>query len=113
MRRRPSRRSSTRPAARRTLRCCETAALAFLKKICDDLGVPRRKVGIDQQAELTKFLLEQADAGKTVVIFVDGKRQFEALGKLHHAFTAGGEAVEELAARGVGDCTEDVRVCAG
>jgi general secretion pathway protein A len=46
-------------------------ALAFLKKICDDLGVPRRKAGIDQQGELTKFLLEQADAGKTVVIFVD------------------------------------------
>jgi general secretion pathway protein A len=46
-------------------------ALAFLKKICDDLGVPRRKAGIDQQAELTNFLLEQAKAGKTVVIFVD------------------------------------------
>jgi general secretion pathway protein A len=46
-------------------------ALSFLKKICDDLGVQRRKAGIDQQAELTKFLLEQADAGKTVVIFID------------------------------------------
>jgi len=46
-------------------------ALAFLKKICDDLGVPRRKAGIDQQAELTNFLLEQADAGKTVVVFID------------------------------------------
>ena len=46
-------------------------ALAFLKKICDDLGVQRRKAGIDQQAELTKFLLEQTDAGKTVVIFID------------------------------------------
>lgn len=46
-------------------------ALAFLKRICDDLGVCRRKAGLDQQAELTKFLLEQADAGKTIVIFID------------------------------------------
>lgn len=46
-------------------------ALAFLKKICDDLGVPRRKAGIDQQAELNQFLLDQAKAGKTVVIFID------------------------------------------
>jgi general secretion pathway protein A len=46
-------------------------ALSFLKKVCDDLGVPRRKAGIDQQAELTKFILEQADAGKTIVIFID------------------------------------------
>jgi general secretion pathway protein A len=46
-------------------------ALAFLKKICDDLAVTRRKAGIDQQAELTQFLVEQAKGGKTVVIFVD------------------------------------------
>ncbi len=46
-------------------------ALGFLKRICDDLGVPRRKAGIDQQAELNQFLLEQERSGKTVVIFVD------------------------------------------
>jgi general secretion pathway protein A len=46
-------------------------ALSFLKKICDDLGVPRRKAGIDQQAALNEFLIEQEKAGKTVVIFVD------------------------------------------
>jgi general secretion pathway protein A len=46
-------------------------ALSFLKKICDDLGVVRRKAGVDQQAELNQFLLDQAKAGKTVVIFID------------------------------------------
>jgi general secretion pathway protein A len=46
-------------------------ALSFLKRICDDLGVPRRKAGIDQQAELNEFLIAQEKAGKTVVIFVD------------------------------------------
>jgi general secretion pathway protein A len=46
-------------------------ALAFLKKICDDLGVPRRKASIDQQAEFAAFLIEQAKAGKTVVVFID------------------------------------------
>jgi general secretion pathway protein A len=46
-------------------------ALSFLKKICDDLGVVRRKAGVDQQAELNDFLVEQAKTGKTVVIFID------------------------------------------
>lgn len=46
-------------------------ALSFLKKICDDLGVPRRKAALDQQAEFSGFLIDQAKAGKTVVIFVD------------------------------------------
>lgn len=46
-------------------------ALSFLKKICDDLGVVRRKAGLDQQAELTQFLVDKAKAGMTVVIFVD------------------------------------------
>jgi general secretion pathway protein A len=46
-------------------------ALAFLKRICDDLGVARRKAAIDQQAEFSKFLIDQAKTGKTVVILVD------------------------------------------
>jgi general secretion pathway protein A len=46
-------------------------ALSFLKKICDDLGVQRRKASVDQQAEFSQFLIEQAKAGKTVVIFID------------------------------------------
>ena len=46
-------------------------ALSFLKKICDDLGVARRKAGLDQQAELTQFLVDKAQEGVTVVIFID------------------------------------------
>ncbi len=46
-------------------------SLAFLKRICDDLGIARRKASIDQQAEFSSFLIEQEKAGKTVVVMVD------------------------------------------
>jgi general secretion pathway protein A len=46
-------------------------ALTFLKRICDELGVTRRKASLDQQAELYQFLIDQAAASKTVVVFID------------------------------------------
>lgn len=53
-------------------------ALSFLKRITDDLGVIRCKATIDQQAKLTEFLVEQAAAGKTVVIFIDEAQLLDA-----------------------------------
>jgi hypothetical protein len=69
--------------------------------------------GVDAEAALPSFLHEAGFAEDFEMLRDGGKRHLEGLGKLHHAFTAGGEAVEELAPRGVGDCTDDVGVCAG
>jgi type II secretory pathway predicted ATPase ExeA len=53
-------------------------ALSFLKKICDDLGVSRKKSSLDQQAEFERFLIDQAKAGKTVVICIDEAQLMDA-----------------------------------
>lgn len=53
-------------------------ALTFLKRICDDFGVARCKATIDQQNNLTQFFIDQATAGKTVVIFIDEAQLLDA-----------------------------------
>lgn len=45
--------------------------LSFLKSICDEFGVVRKRSHIDQAAEFERFLLAETDAGRTVVLFID------------------------------------------
>lgn len=45
--------------------------LALLKAICGEFGIPRKRAKLDQQEQLQKFLLEQYEADKNVIVFVD------------------------------------------
>ena len=45
--------------------------LAFLKTICDHFGLKRYKAHVDQEAEFERFLIAEAQARRTVVLFLD------------------------------------------
>lgn len=53
----------------------QTSETAFLKAICTEFGVPTRRSQRETEYELRAFLVEQAQAGKTVVLFVDEAQQ--------------------------------------
>src|SRR4051794_30345935 len=68
--------------------------------------------GVDAQAALAA-LLDEAGFAEHFEMLRDGRQgHLERLRELHHAFTAGGEAVEKLAARGVGDGSKNIGGCA-
>lgn len=48
-----------------------TTDMAFLRIICDQFDVVRKRSHADQAAEFERFLLAEHDAGRTVVLFVD------------------------------------------
>ena len=45
--------------------------LALLRQICDDLGIAPKRSFVSQQAEFQKYLIEQYENQKTVVVFID------------------------------------------
>jgi general secretion pathway protein A len=53
----------------------QTSETAFLKAICTEFGVPTRRSQRETEYELRAFLVEQAQAGKNVVLFVDEAQQ--------------------------------------
>ena len=53
----------------------QTSETAFLKAICTEFGVPTRRSQRETEYELRGFLIEQAQADKTVVLFVDEAQQ--------------------------------------
>jgi general secretion pathway protein A len=53
----------------------QTSETAFLKAICTEFGVPTRRSQRETEYELRAFLVEQAHAGKNVVLFVDEAQQ--------------------------------------
>jgi general secretion pathway protein A len=53
----------------------QTSETAFLKAICTEFGVPTRRSQRETEYELRAFLIEQAQADKTVVLFVDEAQQ--------------------------------------
>lgn len=53
----------------------QTSETAFLKAICTEFGVPTRRSQRETEYELRNFLVEQAIAGKTVVLFIDEAQQ--------------------------------------
>lgn len=53
----------------------QTSETAFLKAICTEFGVPTRRSQRETEYELRAFLFEQAEAGKTVVLFIDEAQQ--------------------------------------
>lgn len=53
----------------------QTSETAFLKAICTEFGVPTRRSQRETEYELRAFLVEQAQAGNTVVLFVDEAQQ--------------------------------------
>lgn len=55
----------------------QTSETAFLKAICTEFGVPTRRSQRETEYELRGFLVEQAQAGKTVVLFVDEAQQLK------------------------------------
>jgi general secretion pathway protein A len=53
----------------------QTSETAFLKAICTEFGVPTRRSQRETEYELRAFLIEQAQADRTVVLFVDEAQQ--------------------------------------
>ncbi len=53
----------------------QTSETAFLKAICTEFGVPTRRSQRETEYELRAFLFEQAEADKTVVLFIDEAQQ--------------------------------------
>lgn len=53
----------------------QTSETAFLKAICTEFGVPTRRSQRETEYELRNFLIEQAQAEKTVVLFIDEAQQ--------------------------------------
>ncbi len=53
----------------------QTSETAFLKAICTEFGVPTRRSQRETEYELRNFLIEQARAGKSVVLFIDEAQQ--------------------------------------
>ena len=53
----------------------QTSETAFLKAICTEFGVPTRRSQRETEYELRAFLFEQAEQGKSVVLFVDEAQQ--------------------------------------
>lgn len=53
----------------------QTSETAFLKAICTEFGVPTRRSQRETEYELRAFLVEQAQDGKNVVLFVDEAQQ--------------------------------------
>ena len=53
----------------------QTSETAFLKAICTEFGVPTRRSQRETEYELRNFLIEQASAGKNVVLFIDEAQQ--------------------------------------
>lgn len=53
----------------------QTSETAFLKAICTEFGVPTRRSQRETEYELRNFLIEQAQEGKTVVLFIDEAQQ--------------------------------------
>ncbi len=53
----------------------QTSETAFLKAICTEFGVPTRRSQRETEYELRNFLIEQAQAGRTVILFIDEAQQ--------------------------------------
>ena len=53
----------------------QTTETAFLKAICTEFEVPTRRSQRETEYELRAFLFEQAQNGKTVVLFIDEAQQ--------------------------------------
>ncbi|MCU1288243.1 MAG: putative ATPase [Acidobacteria bacterium] len=53
----------------------QTSETAFLKAICTEFGVPTRRSQRETEYELRNFLIEQAQAERTVVLFIDEAQQ--------------------------------------
>lgn len=53
----------------------QTSETAFLKAICTEFGVSTRRSQRETEYELRAFLYNQAEAGKTVVLFIDEAQQ--------------------------------------
>jgi general secretion pathway protein A len=53
----------------------QTSETAFLKAICTEFAVPTRRSQRETEYELRNFLIEQAQAQKTVVLFIDEAQQ--------------------------------------
>lgn len=53
----------------------QTSETAFMKAICTEFGVPTRRSLRETEYELRAFLIEQAKAGKTVVLLIDEAQQ--------------------------------------
>ena len=53
----------------------QTSETAFLKAICHEFEVPTRRSQRETEYELRSFLIEEAKAGRTVVLFVDEAQQ--------------------------------------
>lgn len=53
----------------------QSSETAFLKAICTEFGVPTRRSLRETEYELRNFLVEQAKAGRIVVLFIDEAQQ--------------------------------------
>lgn len=53
----------------------QTSETAFMKAICTEFGVPTRRSLRETEYELRAFLIEQAKAGRTVVLLIDEAQQ--------------------------------------
>lgn len=53
----------------------QTSETAFLKAVCTEFGVPTRRSQRETEYELRNFLIEQAQAGKVVLLFIDEAQQ--------------------------------------
>jgi general secretion pathway protein A len=57
----------------------QTSETAFLKAVCTEFGVPTRRSQRETEYELRGFLIEQAQQGKTTVLFIDEAQQLKGV----------------------------------
>lgn len=55
----------------------QTSETAFLKAVCTEFGVPTRRSQRETEYELRGFLIEEAQQGKTTVLFIDEAQQLK------------------------------------
>jgi general secretion pathway protein A len=53
----------------------QSTETAFLKAVCTEFEVPTRRSQLDTELELRNFLISEAIAGRTVILFIDEAQQ--------------------------------------
>jgi general secretion pathway protein A len=53
----------------------QSTETAFLKAVCTEFEVPTRRSQLDTELELRNFLISEAMAGRTVILFIDEAQQ--------------------------------------